>query len=122
MIGWGCGGDITNLLWAIRDFIKDTETGAWIIRKDQTCEKLETVLDFVDGKEGHFNWGLNDRKKSARQIAEGKEFLEEVTAYTKVLKLEFLEEFLVYTQGREGREDCHEMRPDLTSSFQNRLL
>lgn len=69
------------------------------------------VLDSVDGQEGHFNRDLNDRKESAKQIAEGKEFLKEVTAYTKVLKLEFLEEFLVYAPGREGREDCHEMRP-----------
>lgn len=68
-------------------------------RRNQTCEDLEMVLNSAGSQEGHFNRDLNDRKESARQIAENREFLGKNTACTKVLKLECLEEFLVYAQG-----------------------
>ena len=58
-------------------------------RRNQTYENLEIVLDSVDGQEEHFNWNF-DGKERARQIAEGREFLEGDTACAKVLNLEFL--------------------------------
>lgn len=51
--------------------------------------------------------------KSARQTAEGGEFLEKDVVYAKVLKLEFLEEFLVHVQGRQRREEYLEMKPEI---------
>lgn len=43
------------------------------------CEDLEMVLNSVDSQGGYFQaYVLNDREGSARQIAEGREFLQDL--------------------------------------------
>lgn len=48
-------------------------------------ENLEIILDSVDGQEQHLSWDLNYGKEWAKEIAEGREFLEEDADCAKVI-------------------------------------